>query len=324
MGAFLSAFRSTAWDSCPATSYSNFQLDLQGSTACPQDKDRYSQVSAIVYDTSELIRALRNYSGCTNAIRQAISNPTPENEEFAWLQLSPSVTLLRRFFDCSVRLEQLIPQLLESLCGDNTRPITDSFNQQEYLVQLLATILGLTFEFDELKMANPSIQNDFSYYRRTLHRLKQSPNPALRESIVPDDVTNQMSLFYAYPNPMLRMVIEVITQFVSRRLNNGNVSESLAVLCAACYNALNRAAHQSPDHMLFLLRVMVTSAVLYDHVEPTGVFQRSSSINVTSVIHALGKYQTAHTDNLMNALRYSTKNLNSDTTPKQVRIMLTH
>ena len=57
-------------------------------------------------------------------------------------------------------------------------------------------------------MTNPAIQNDFSYYRRTLNRRKMgeiSANTAASAdgADLPDDVANRMSLFYANPTPML-------------------------------------------------------------------------------------------------------------------------
>jgi hypothetical protein len=39
-------------------------------------------------------------------------------------------------------------------------------------VKQLAEILQFVLRFDNLKMGNPAIQNDFSFYRRTLSRLK--------------------------------------------------------------------------------------------------------------------------------------------------------
>jgi hypothetical protein len=40
------------------------------------------------------------------------------------------------------------------------------------LVIQIAHIFSFVFHFDEAKMMNPAIQNDFSYYRRVLGRMK--------------------------------------------------------------------------------------------------------------------------------------------------------
>jgi len=40
------------------------------------------------------------------------------------------------------------------------------------LVKLLADLFDFVLRFDELKMATPVIQNDFSYYRRNARKKK--------------------------------------------------------------------------------------------------------------------------------------------------------
>jgi hypothetical protein len=62
-------------------------------------------------------------------------------------------------------------------------------------------------------MVNPNIQNDFSYYRRTLSKLKPG-NEMLQQIVVKDELANKMSLFYAYPTPMLRCIIDAMTVFM--------------------------------------------------------------------------------------------------------------
>lgn len=42
------------------------------------------------------------------------------------------------------------------------------------LSKQLAEILRFVLKFDDLKMNNSAIQNDFSYYRRTLNRMKMN------------------------------------------------------------------------------------------------------------------------------------------------------
>ncbi|KAJ1973218.1 hypothetical protein H4R35_004231 [Dimargaris xerosporica] len=320
MGVLFSAFRPTGMESAHANPYADFELDLQAPLH-PTDRERFAEAIQILDEVARLTQSLRSYTGSTDAIRKAISNPTAENEEHAWLSLTPSVIILRHFYERSEDLEQMIPQLLDPLCTNQAQSVAENFNQHQSLVKLLARILSLAFEFDALKMANPSIQNDFSYYRRTLHRLKKSTNPQLSDHLIPDGVTNSMSLFYAYPNPMLRLVIDAITVFVTKS-DPRAVAEGLAVLNAACYNALNRNSEYHAESSLFFQRVIVTCTILYDHVEPLGVFQRNSSINVRSIVSMLKKCHNQQTENLLNALRYSTKHLNDETTPKQVRILL--
>lgn len=68
-------------------------------------------------------------------------------------------------------------------------------------------------------MTTPAIQNDFSYYRRTVMRGKLEPNNSTDTG--EDDVTinhqlaNKMSLFYANSTPMLKILSEATSKFVT-------------------------------------------------------------------------------------------------------------
>lgn len=56
-------------------------------------------------------------------------------------------------------------------------------------------------------MTNPAIQNDFSYYRRTLSRMRINNVPAEGENEVNNELANRMSLFYAEATPMLKTLV---------------------------------------------------------------------------------------------------------------------
>lgn len=76
--------------------------------------------------------------------------------------------------------------------------------------------MNMTHIIASNKMKNPSIQNDFSYYRRTLSRLKMSAEhkAQLEAAVVKDELANRMSLFYAYPTPMLKVCISRVEHCV--------------------------------------------------------------------------------------------------------------
>jgi hypothetical protein len=105
-------------------------------------------------------------------------------------------------------LEDCFVTLLKQLCVTSpTRTLKNNLETYQASVLALAQLLTFALDFDDLKMTNPSIQNDFSYYRRTLSRLKSSPEAKemLEQAVVKDELANRMSLFYAYPTPMLKV-----------------------------------------------------------------------------------------------------------------------
>ena len=191
-------------------------------------------------------------------------------------------------------------------------------------------------------MTTPAIQNDFSYYRRTLSRMKMSDNvrndPALIEwliahskksttiffffhfqaagmndLIVRDELANKMSLFYAYPTPMLNSITTATTNFVSSvrllyfdfdfffiwflswwvhflsllqndTIPQENVTLTLATMATVCHNAVDNpefsAKYTNPQTPIFCLRVMVGMIILYDHIHPQGAFVKGGPIQV--------------------------------------------
>ena len=69
--------------------------------------------------------------------------------------------------------ESVLPAILEALCAED--PLK-SLETKQALAKQFAEILQFVMRFDDMKMTNPAIQNDFSYYRRTLSRMKMT-NP---------------------------------------------------------------------------------------------------------------------------------------------------
>jgi CYRIA/CYRIB Rac1 binding domain len=65
-------------------------------------------------------------------------------------------------------------------------------------------------------MKTPAIQNDFSYYRRTIARQRMSSSDDTTDPIeVNTELANRMSLFYANATPMLRVLSDAVSNFVS-------------------------------------------------------------------------------------------------------------
>lgn len=77
------------------------------------------------------------------------------------------------------------------------------------------------------QMKTPAIQNDFSYYRRVVSRQRLDANNA----VIPSDVANRMSLFYAHATPMLKVLSEATSRFVETHSSDTeNTTETLGKL----------------------------------------------------------------------------------------------
>jgi len=89
-------------------------------------------------------------------------------------------------------------------------------------------------------MVNPAIQNDFSYYRRTLNRMKLSKKDMNIK--IRDELANRMSLFFAYPTPMMKVLSETTVKFLSSdsSVPRENVTTALASMANICNDMVGK------------------------------------------------------------------------------------
>ncbi|KAM6350527.1 LOW QUALITY PROTEIN: CYFIP-related Rac1 interactor B [Podargus strigoides] len=292
------------------------------------EKEIYNQVNVVLKDAEGILEDLQSYRGAGHEIREAIQHPSDEKlQEKAWGAVVPLVGKLKKFYEFSQRLEAGLRGLLGALTSTPYSP-TQHLEREQALAKQFAEILHFTLRFDELKMTNPAIQNDFSYYRRTLSRMRINNVPAEGENEVNNELANRMSLFYAEATPMLKTLSDATTKFVSENKNLPieNTTDCLSTMASVCRVMLETPEYRSrftnEETVSFCLRVMVGVIILYDHVHPVGAFAKTSKIDMKGCIKVLKDQPPNSVEGLLNALRYTTKHLNDETTSKQIKSML--
>lgn len=121
---------------------------------------------------------------------------------------------------------------------------TQHLETQQALVKQLAEILEFVLKFDELKMKTPAIQNDFSYYRRTLTWQRMSvPQEGYHledTKEISNELAYRMSLFYAHATPMLKVLTEATMTFVLEHpeIPKENITETLSTMAKVCLRML--------------------------------------------------------------------------------------
>uniref|UniRef100_A0A8C2EDB9 Family with sequence similarity 49 member Ba n=1 Tax=Cyprinus carpio TaxID=7962 RepID=A0A8C2EDB9_CYPCA len=287
----------------------NFFLDFENAKPTEAEKRVWEEVNEVLTEAMSVLQDLQSYSGAGEAIRQAIQHPNDEHvQESAWAAVVPLVGKLKKFYEFSLKLEDSLQGLLEFLTSSR--------------------FLHLNAHLLSLQMTNPAIQNDFSYYRRTLSRMRLIIQTAEEHNEVDNELANRMSLFYANATPMLKTLSDATTKFVSKHaeLPVENTTDCLSTMASVCKVMLEtpeyRTRFASDDTVLFCLRVMVGVIILYDYVHPAGAFVKSSKIDMKGCIKVL-RYQPPNSvEGLLNALRYTTKHLNDETTSKQIKTVL--
>ncbi|KAI9347194.1 protein FAM49B [Zopfochytrium polystomum] len=173
-------------------------------------------------------------------------------------------------------------------------------------------------------MSNPNIQNDFSYYRRTLSRMRMTNGGPNYHIVVQDELANRMSLFYAHSTPMTKSIIDSTQNTVRGHVGvtADSVTDCLAILAAICYNAVSKGRAQGPHMVEYCLRVLVVCIIIYDHTSPVGVFIKGSKLNVRASVRLIQTHGGPRVNSLLNSVRYATVHLNDESTPKALKTLL--
>jgi len=297
-------------------------LDFEAAVPGENEKEIHSLVADVLSAAEQILEKLQAYKGCEEFIRSAISKPGVETEKAAWDAILPAVETLQEFYEFSVEVEKIYPKLLTSLFQAND-DLKNNLQGQQSLAKQLADIFDFALRFDDMMMINPGIQNDFSYYRRTLSRMKI--NNKAGDIKIKDELANRMSLFFAYPTPMMKVLTDTTVQFLKNEpcpINRNQVVAGFSLMANVCLDMVEKNKFTNSKTNMFCLRGMTGSIVLVDHLDATGAFHKRSTINVKGAITKLKNFTEVSTEGLLNALRYTTVHLNDPDTPPTIKLLL--
>lgn len=155
---------------------------------------------------------------------------------------------------------------------------------KQALAKQLADVLDFALQFDDAKMVNPAITNDFSYYRRYLARIKFSKE-SFDDIVVKDDLANRMSLFFADATPMMKLITETTVNYLTNdgaenNVTRNSVTSGLSLMANVCHDMVLKRRFESNVTNMFCLRTMTGCIILVDHIHPPGAFYKKSPIRV--------------------------------------------
>jgi len=294
-----------------------FDLDFQSPEVRDEEERKVHElVAEALKDCPSHLDALHEYTGCEEPIRKALNDPGQKTELAAWKAVSQAVDKLYGFYQFSLMLEKVWPQTLDTVCQDDS---TNGIQSNMALVKQLANIFDFVFHFDQAKMVNPAIQNDFSYYRRVLTRMKNADKEKAKDIKVDEEVANKMSFFFAYPTPMMKVLIDATTDFDSNAKTR--IVGGLSLIANLCLKSLTSGGDGDEGQAMLYLCAMTGCIILVDHLLEDGAFNNKSPIRIKSAIMTL-KNNTLSTDFLLNSLRFTTLHLNDEQTMPAITKML--
>jgi len=294
-------------------------IDLDFGSPEPHDETErkiYETLKEALDEAPKQLELLKDYHGCDEPIRKALNDPGPKTEQAAWKAVSKAVDKLYEFYKFSLTLEKAWPMLMDAECAQDQ---PDCIRANVALAKQVALLFDFVFHFDEAKMINPAIQNDFSYYRRVLSRMKNANKDEKAKVKVDEELANKMSFFFAYPTPMMKVIIDATTDF--DKSARPRLIAGLANVANLSLRMLEKDEEDSKDNSMLFLCAMTGCIILVDHLHDDGAFHAKSPVRIKQAITAL-KNHSEPTDFLLNSLRFTTLHLNDEQTMSAITKLL--
>jgi len=312
-------------------------LDFENAQPVPIELEVHEKVAVVLSHSPHILTELQNYKGAAESIKKSISNPSCQKVQCeAWESIIPLVKQQKQFYLFSKQLKESEKLLLGALTSNETTT-QQHLEQKQALAKQFAEILQFTIKFDDAKMNKPDLQNDLSYFRRTVQRRGRTETTVdfTLASCISTEEANEMSLFYAEHTPMLKALTEAAISFVEQNPSKlevekrtNEVLSTMAQICKVMLENPNDERIQiKTDSIWFCVEVLVGLIILYDHVHNAGVFSKASKIDVKGCIRVIkDRVQELSGGNklnsFLNAIRYTTKHYSDENTPKNISKML--
>jgi len=282
----------------------SFFLDFENAAPSPEEKAVYDQVQAIITKHDEILDLMSRYKGCTDLIQKAISQPTEENKDRCWRALLPTAETLKDFYLHSEKLAEVLPILIDTMMAADE--LNESFGRKQALTKQLASIIDFAMFYDDYKMMNPAISNDFSYYRRSMSGMKMQGG--VTKFPISDELANKMSLFFAFPTPMLNIVTQAVKN--DKKLDPLKLIDGFSLMANVCFNLVEYRRFENVKTLMFCLRAAVGSTIAVDGIYVPGLFVskgKKSPVNPKKALAILNGFTDAPVTNLISALKYNCK-----------------
>lgn len=133
-------------------------------------KDRAA--SAATGAAAEALEALEHYTPNPEPIRAAISTPHDEGVNVACASaLAANVATISGWFDLSSVAAKEIERLSDILANTAAPPAPPAIASDPSSTTALAKLLHFCWKFDQGKLLQPGVQNDFAGYRRVVGKV---------------------------------------------------------------------------------------------------------------------------------------------------------
>merc|ERR1711879_78717 len=286
--------------------YKDFQPRFDDCKPLEKDRPLYEELQTTLSSSDTMLQQIKDYKAEQEVIRTSMSNPTPETEREAFEKVLVNVKIIHGFYDFAEALSSQVPKLVKRLSEEEKENIVT----QEALAKQLATCVSFVVMWDQGKMHQPNLQNDYAYFKRNL--AKQATAFELdRDS--EDKRAGLTSFFLAEAMPMTKKLLTAMQNEGTRRMR-----ETIAEFSnACCYLIKSKKFPDDSPYNKLCLRAMVGCLIIFDHTDPVGAFG-SKTIKARSIVTVLCKDYPARfpssateVNTLKSMVQYGTKTYGS-------------
>mmetsp|Transcript_7989 Transcript_7989/g.11323 ORF Transcript_7989/g.11323 Transcript_7989/m.11323 type:complete len:307 (-) Transcript_7989:338-1258(-) len=278
-------------------------VDIENAKPSPAEQKTYSEVKDVLEKNTMIMKLIVEYKGCQELCRQAMQNATQETETAAFEGLLETIDSIQQIHMHSKDIGKISQRLLKSLAKDDTK---QTLEDQQALVKQFGDALVFVIDFDQKRLECPQLSNDFAFYRRLLPKFPKHPDVKVKA-----EEASSMALFTAKSFPMIDAIASATREVMEDMSYSNQILPLIGTMANACLNMLSKKNFESKDTNIFLAKAMTGAIVLYDNVSETGVFVRSSHVQIKEAIKLLKKDFKDH-PYLLNAVRYFTKHFRDE------------
>jgi hypothetical protein len=323
----------------------DFELAWGKEPALQDEANVYEEGQLLLSKTGRIKQSIEQYKGCKGVIKDAMETKQGTDENLLAIRrametVGPNAALCAEWHDCAIEVanylkDNMFPLLAKHVKADNTDKKENEEKKEEVetkinelnilshqaLSKQTCELLDFLLAFDQLKMTQSQIQNDFSFYKRTL--AKCDSEESLSDLLLPVNAAKagEISMYLAHAIPMMKEVANVF----KTATNSEFALKMLATICNACVDLLRANKLGDSTHHIVILRAMVASFIIYDHSNEIGAYQRRSLTKAMKVVLMVCTEYTqtygtnGETSNLVNMLKFSSLHVNDEQTPQSIR-----
>ncbi|GMH55362.1 hypothetical protein TrRE_jg11322, partial [Triparma retinervis] len=281
-----------------------------------ESKGNGKEIEGHIKAMKEVLEWLNSYKPCLEPIRKALSTPSDmELQQEAFTALTGNVKKTDEFYRKAGAVADYLPTVLGELGGEGC------IMQDLWMARRLVELLALIYDVDQKKMMCPGLQNDFSFYRRSVGKFQS-------QASVSETSANQISMWIAEAGPTTAGAGEALKK-AGGRASDGPVHMALAKVANMCAWIVAKDQEMGSTEKAQLLMAMVECMILFDRSSSRGVFVRTSGVMVRKCLAVLkeegesgGGRNAGVVVGLKNGVKYSTLHFRDAATPGFVEDLL--